>query len=257
MPDDYELATRLVREAGQLAATMRSEGRAPATQKTSISDLVTAADHAAEALIRDALREARPDDGLIGEEGTNEPGERMWYADPVDGTYNFASGLPIWCSAVALVDATGLVLGAIYQPETDELWIGGRDRPATLNGTALELLSDRPLAEISLSTYLHPNSLPEPAIRVPLLRVMKSAATVRMLGSGSVELAAVAGGRLGAWLHRDTLPWDWLPGAAIVRAAAGRAEVFESGGVHWHIAGSPAAVAEIIQRLTDDDILDG
>ena len=70
----------------------------------------------AEDLVARRLLEERPEDGVVGEEGTSRPGERTWYVDPVDGTYNFVSGLGMWCSAIALADADGVVLGAVYQP---------------------------------------------------------------------------------------------------------------------------------------------
>ena len=117
---------------------------------------VSDADKAAEAMIVDRLAKVRPDDGIIGEEGAAAPGRRTWVIDPVDGTYNFVSGLPAWCSALALIDGEHLILGAIYQATTDELWLGGRDLPATLNGEQLPALPDRELGEVAISTYLHP-----------------------------------------------------------------------------------------------------
>jgi myo-inositol-1(or 4)-monophosphatase len=247
--DDPALAAELVRDAGDLAAAMLRAGLTT-EHKTSISDVVSAADHAAEQLIADRLRAERPDDGIVGEEGTSDPGTgRVWYVDPVDGTYNFLSGLPVWCAALALVDGEDL-LGAIHQPTAGELWVGGAGRPTTLNGEPVRPLVDRPLAAVSVATYLHPTTLPDESLRLPLLRVMQGAATVRMLGSGSVELAAVAAGRLGASVQADSLPWDWLPGAALVRAAGGAAEVIETDGHRWHVAGSRQAVGEIRALLT-------
>src|SRR5512138_3390101 len=107
--------------------------------KTSLSDVVSAADHAAEDMIVARLRQVRPDDGVVGEEGTNTPGRgaRTWFIDPVDGTYNFLAGLPYWCSAVALADDEGPVLGAVYHPTSNELWLGGRGAPITCNGVPL------------------------------------------------------------------------------------------------------------------------
>jgi fructose-1,6-bisphosphatase/inositol monophosphatase family enzyme len=251
---DAELAGTLVQAAGRLAAGMLSDGLT-AQRKTSVTDIVTAADHAAEALIAERLRQARPDDGLIGEEGAREPstaGNRTWHVDPVDGTYNFLSGLPFWCSALALADgAPEPLLGAVYQPVTDELWLGGRDQPISCNGEPLPQLAERPLRDLSLATYLHPPRLDEGTASEPLLRAMGHAATLRMLGSGSVELAAVASGRLGAWLHLDSPSWDWLPGAALVRAAGGSTRVLDAHGHRWHLAGNVRAVeelAELVQR---------
>jgi len=246
--DDYELAAALVRDAGRLAARMLGAG-VSVSRKSSISDVVSAADHAAEALVSERLAEQRPDDGIVGEEGAARPGNRTWYVDPVDGTYNFLSGLPIWSSAVALVDEDGPVLGAIYDAAAEEVWIGGRDRRTARNGVPIAPLVDRPLSELSIATYLHPTTLPDETLRLPLLRAMQGAATVRMLGSGSVELAAVAAGRLGVWLQANSLPWDWLPGSTIVRAAGGQATVIEHAGHRWHIAGAETAVADVVTAL--------
>jgi len=243
--DDLSLAASLVRQAGTLAAAMLVEG-VTVRRKSSISDLVSAADHAAEELIVGRLRAERPADGIVGEEGTADAGSgRTWYVDPVDGTYNFLSGLPTWCSAIALDD----LLGAVYHPAQDELWAGGPDRPTTRNGEPLRRLADRPLAEVCIATYLHPKRLPDDGLRAPLLHAVQGAATVRMLGCGSVEMAAVAAGRLGASLHVDSLPWDWLPGAALVRGAGGGAEVLEAHGHRWHVAGSRSVVEEIAGRI--------
>jgi myo-inositol-1(or 4)-monophosphatase len=249
--DDYSLAAALVRDAGMLAARMLRDGLT-VEHKTSVSDVVSAADRAAEDLVAERLRAERPDDGVVGEEGTSDAGSgRTWYVDPVDGTYNFLAGLPVWCSAVALAAAEGgpPLLGAVYQPTADELWIGGVDVATTCNGDALPPLADAPLAEVALATYLHPSRLADASIREPVLRVTSGAATVRMLGSGSVEMAAVAAGRLGASIQADTLPWDWLPGAALATGAGGAAEVIEAAGHRWHVAGNRRAVADIRELL--------
>jgi myo-inositol-1(or 4)-monophosphatase len=258
--DDLELAEALVRAAGGLAADMRRAGLTT-EHKSSISDVVSAADYAAEKLIVDRLRIARPHDGVVGEEGTNHPGERTWFIDPVDGTYNFLSGLPTWCSAVALTDPTddcpaagrpgagGAALGAIYHPAAEEMWLGGRNAATTCNGRPVPPLTDVPLARLSLATYLHPSRLADDGVRVPLLRAIQAAATVRMLGSGSIELAAVAAGRLGAWVQLDCPAWDWLPGAALIAAAGGGTAVLDTPGHRWHLAGNRQAVAELTELV--------
>ena len=243
--DDLALAADLVGTAGRLAAQMLRDGL-ETEHKTSVSDVVSAADRAAEQLIVDRLAAERPADGVVGEEGAARPGERTWFVDPVDGTYNFLSGLPLWCAAVALADASSEPLvGAVYQPVTDELWLGGRDAATTRNGVVVPRLVDRPLAQVSITTYLHPTTLPDDAVRVPLLAAVQRAATVRMLGSGSIELASVACGRLGCWIQIDSKDWDWLPGAALVRAAGGAAEVITHNGHRWHLAGSRQTVDEL------------
>jgi fructose-1,6-bisphosphatase/inositol monophosphatase family enzyme len=245
---DLALAAELVRSAGQLAATMLAAGL-ETEHKTSVSDVVSAADHAAEALVVEQLHQQRSEDGIVGEEGTDRPGLRTWFIDPVDGTYNFLSGLPYWCSALALTDASGVVLGAVYHPFTDELWLGGREHPTTCNGVQVPQLTDIPLTRLSVASYLHPATMPDADTRVPLLNALSGAATVRMLGSGSLELAAVSAGRLGAWVQHDSMDWDWYPGVALVEAAGGATRVLRNGGHRWHIAGNRQAVSEIEDAL--------
>ncbi len=257
--DDFALAADLVRAAGRLAARMLADGL-DVRHKTSVSDVVSDADQAAEELVVSGLRAARPNDGVVGEEGAELPGRRTWFIDPVDGTYNFLSGLPHWCSALALAeptpDGTGWtpVLGAVYHPAADELWLGGIDRPTTCNGVPVARLTDVPLAGLSLASYLHPTTLSDDTVRQPMLSAAAGAATLRMLGSGSVELAAVAAGRLGAWLQRNPPHWDWLPGAALVTAAGGRTAVVDHRGQRWHVAGNRLAVAEI-RRLIEHPVI--
>lgn len=242
-PDDLALASGLVRAAGVLAARMRRDG-VRITPKTSVTDIVTPADHAAEELIVSGLRAARPQDGIVGEEGTSDPGTRTWYVDPIDGTYNYATGVTVWCSAIGLTEDDEPVAGAIYHPAADELWCGGDNRPTTRDGEPVPPVPDRPLAEAAVASYLHPATLPDDSVREPLLRALRGAGTLRTYGSGSIELAWVADGRLGGYFQYDCLPWDWLPGAALVRAAGGDTAVIPASGHRWHIAGS--------KRLVDD-----
>ncbi|MBD8045135.1 inositol monophosphatase family protein [Arthrobacter sp. Sa2BUA2] len=254
---DFVLAASLVREAGALAFKMRQEG-VTGTQKTSVSDVVTAADHAAEKLVVDTLRQLRPEDGIIGEEGASHAGTsgRTWVIDPVDGTYNFLSGSTYWCSALALRTDTAespdrlpeVLLGAIFQPQEDKLWLGGPGRPATLNEETLPTLADAGLGGLSAGTYLHPTWLQREEVAGPWKQAAQAAATIRMLGSGSCDLGSVATGALGAWFQHSCPEWDWLPGKAIVEAAGGTTAIQEVHGFRWHIAGPAAAVREI-QRL--------
>ncbi|MEW1812225.1 inositol monophosphatase family protein [Pseudarthrobacter phenanthrenivorans] len=255
--DDYELAAALVREAGQLALLMRMAGL-QSEQKTSVSDVVTAADHAAEAYVLEQLQRCRPEDGILGEEGTAVQGAsgRTWVIDPVDGTYNFLHGSTYWCSAIALKDRDDVMLGAIFQPEEDKLWLGGRDRPATLNGDVLTVFSDdggrrngTSVAELGAATYIHPTWLMDPLCAMPWHAAATSAASLRMLGSGSCDLGRVADGQLGCWFQHSCPEWDWLPGKAIVRAAGGAVDTVLVNGLEWFLAGGTTAVRQLRAAL--------
>jgi len=242
--DDISLAADLVREAGTLAGEMLSKGL-ETRYKTSLSDVVSAADHAGEELISGRLAESRPDDGLVGEEGARKRGNgRTWYIDPVDGTYNFLSGIPYWCSAVGLVDADGPLLGAVYYPAVDQLWLGGRENPTTLNGRQVPTLVSQGLSEISVATYFHPRHLPDRQRMIAWQSVVASAATMRILGSASIDLAGVASSRLGVFLQANLNGWDWYPGAALVIGAGGVADEIVVGANRWQIAGNAQAVED-------------
>lgn len=248
--DDFVLAATLVRDAAQLAQQMLQEGLT--TQyKTSVSDVVSAADHAAEQQVAARLAAERPDDGLVGEEGSRRSGARTWFIDPVDGTYNFLSGIPYWCSAVALIDAAGPVLGAVYYPATDELWLGGRGSPTTLNGVEVAPLRSATLDRLAMSTHKRPVKTAEGTGRLRYRSLVESAAAVRIMGSSSIDLSFVASGRLGVYVQGHCLEWDWLPGASLVTAAGGVAEVFHDGDTRWHVAGNADVVAEVKQALLD------
>jgi myo-inositol-1(or 4)-monophosphatase len=243
------LAADLVRETGTMAREMLDLGL-ETRYKTSLSDVVSAADHAGEERISARLAESRPDDGLIGEEGARKAGEgRTWYVDPVDGTYNFLSGIPYWCSAVGLVDSDGPLLGAVYFPDVDQLWLGGRESPTTLNGEQVPMLPSRSLSEISVATYFHPRHLSDRRRVTAWQSVVASAATLRILGSASIDLAGVASSRLGVFLQANLNGWDWYPGAALVIGAGGVADEVVVGTNRWQVAGNAQAVEDVKTAL--------
>ena len=260
--DDYQLAAALVREAGQLALLMRMAGL-ESQQKTSVSDVVTAADHAAEAYVLEQLQRCRPRDGILGEEGASVQGTsgRTWVIDPVDGTYNFLHGSTYWYSAIALKDEHDVQLGAIFQPEEDKLWLGGSSRQATLNGDTITVYSDNhgernatPAAQLGAATYIHPTWLMDPLCAMPWHAAATSAAALRMLGSGSCDLGRVADGQLGCWFQHSCPEWDWLPGKAIVRAAGGAVDTVQVNGLEWFMAGGTTAVRELRAALESGSV---
>ncbi|WIM68325.1 inositol monophosphatase family protein [Corynebacterium breve] len=251
---DLELARDLVEYAGSLALEMRDAGVAT-DFKTSISDVVTDADRAAEEFVARALEALRPDDGIVGEEGTakHSASGKTWIIDPVDGTYNFASGSDYFCSALAVVTGEPsapdeLLVSAVNRPALSTTWLGTPDQ-ATVNGTALPLLEDAPLSTLSVASYLHPTSMQVDDIRETWLRVAQGAATIRMFGAGSIDLATVAAGGVGAWIQHSVADWDWLPGKILVEAVGGAAVKVDAGGVTWCVAGNKQAVADITSAL--------
>ncbi|MGO4382753.1 inositol monophosphatase family protein [Specibacter sp. RAF43] len=266
---DPELAAALVKNAAGLALAVRERGlaalRGTAERKTGVADVVTAADTAAEAYVVAQLRHLRPADSIVGEEGAAFTGTsgRTWVIDPVDGTWNFFSGSAYWCSALALAGggpdgaASGgghladaeVLLGAVYQPQEDRLWLGGTSHPATLNGSPIRVESRGDIGLLSVGTYIHPGWLAEPRAAVPWQRAAELPATLRMFGSGSCDLGRVGQGELGAWFQHSCPAWDWLPGKGIVRAAGGDTGVVRVNDLDWFVAGPAGAVAAISAAL--------
>jgi myo-inositol-1(or 4)-monophosphatase len=250
--NDLELAADLVKSAGTLAARMLADGL-ETKYKTSISDVVSAADQAAERLVANRLAELRPQDAVVGEEGTKRSGEgRVWYVDPVDGTYNFLSRVPYWCSAIGLVDQDRPVAGAVYFPAVNEVWVGGADQPTTLNGQPVAELLEQPLASVSIATYLHPGHMGDQRSLAAWQAAIRGAATVRILGSASVDMAGVASGRLGVFLQSNLSPWDWYPGAALVLGAGGVVDTLRLDDSLWQIAGNRLAVEQTKSALQSE-----
>ena len=148
---DAQLAASLVEHAGQLALTMRSAGLTT-DMKTSVSDVVTEADRAAETFVAEALAALRPEDGLLGEEGAARASAtgRTWVIDPVDGTYNFSQGSDYFCSAIALANGDpadgNALIGAVHRPATGTTWVadgGVARRDGAVSYTHLTLPTKR------------------------------------------------------------------------------------------------------------------
>lgn len=250
LDEDAALAVELVRDAGRLAHRMRSQG-VEVRHKTSASDLVTVADDAAEELLVSRLEAARPGDGIVGEEGTDRPGTsgRRWVIDPVDGTFNFVHGLEWWCAALALTVGEQVTLGAVHHPGEDVVWVGGAAMATTRNGAPMAPIVDRPLSDCSVATYIPPRQLHVPDVIEPFTAVASATKALRMVGSSSMSLAAVAEGRIDLWCQHGLPPWDWMPGHALVEGAGGAATQVEARGTTWFLAGAPSAVAEAADRL--------
>ena len=248
---DASLAAELVRDAATLAARIRAGGL-DVERKTSGSDIVTQADTAAERLVVERLAAERPDDAIVGEEGTSRPGTsgRTWVIDPVDGTYNFSRGSDWWCSAVALRDEDDVLLGAVHHAAEQRTWVGGPDLPSTCDDVRLGALPSTPREARCATTYLHPPFYGS-EVGEAFARALGQVGTLRMLGSGTMDCMAIAGGQWDVLFQHSVADWDRLPGAAIVRGAGGDSVVVRAAGVDWTVTGASAAVADVRAALLD------
>jgi myo-inositol-1(or 4)-monophosphatase len=240
--DDLGVAVAAVQAAFRAALGARSRPLNPRA-KSVAADLVTEADAEAERAAARTIAEHRPQDGVLGEEGTNTTGSRRWVIDAIDGTVAFASGLPGWCSAVALEDGHGIpAVAAVLDAANGELHTAQRGRPLRTIGPA------RPLSEAHVAAFFRQDRLVLPGVRENAHRLLDAAGLIRHAGPGTLELAWVAAGRLDAWIQPVTDPWDWLPGALLVIEAGGVARTIQTG-VRWHIAGPSTLVDELARLL--------
>ena len=243
---DLALAERVVRRAGDIA--LGHAGRNLALErKEAATDIATVADRDAEAAAVAVLAAERPADGILGEEGASSEGERRWIVDALDGTLNFVSGVPGWCSAVALTGPDGPLVSAVWDPVRQELFSAARGMGARLGDRPLAVRERDALADALVSTYVFVPRLELPGVRDVLGALIASVGAPRMIGSGTLELAWVAAGRLDGWLQPDPYPWDWWPGARLVREAGGVAHALPAaaGAPTWHVAASRPLAIEL------------
>jgi myo-inositol-1(or 4)-monophosphatase len=231
-------ASEIAREAGALLRGFYERG--VATEYKGDVDLVTEADRASEALIKQRLAAAFPEHGIYGEEGTRErlDGEYRWYVDPLDGTTNFAHGFPVFCVVLGLERRTAslkadedgeMVAGVIYDPLRDELFVAERGKGAWLNGRQIYVSKAKQLQE-SLTATGFPSQKRHRSPNVHFYQefTLRSHG-VRRAGSAALDLAYVACGRLDGYWEFNLNPWDTSAGYLLVEEAGGQVTHFDGG----------------------------
>jgi myo-inositol-1(or 4)-monophosphatase len=196
--------------------------------KKGVIDLVTEVDVAIERAFRSVIADRFPDHVVLGEE-LEEAGHigaiprYCWVFDPVDGTTNYAHGLPIFCASLALeIDGVAIV-AAVYDPSRRELFTAERGQGAWLNGRPLRVSTAATLIDSLLCTGFHYSIHSEPGEVVALFAAFVGRArAIRRLGSAALDLCYVAAGRLDGFWEARLQPWDIAAGALIVEEAGGR-----------------------------------
>ena len=254
---DRELAAAAAQAAARIALERHGDA-GPVTAKDAPTDVVSEVDRAAEAAAVAVIAAERPDDGYVGEEGAEQAGARTWVIDALDGTLNYLQGLQGWCAAVALEDEHGPLAAAVCDPVRGELFTAARGEGATRNGARMRATgrgeggqggAPERLDEAVIATFLHQPKRDLPGVADTMRRVLAAAGAVRITGSGTLELAYVAAGRLHGWIQPATYRWDWLPGALLV-AEAGGETLRTPADPDWYIAAATPALLEQLRELT-------
>lgn len=212
-------------EAGAKELMRFFNGTFTISNKEGINNLVTEADHAADKAIRAVIKEAFPDHGIVSEETAElkSESEYKWIVDPIDGTVNFANGIPICCVSVGLEHKGKMLMGAVYNPILKEFFFAERGKGATLNGKKISVSHKTEVLRSCLVTgfpytYLdHPNG--------PLQvfeRLIRQGIPVRRLGSAAIDMCWVAAGRFDGFYEHQLNAWDSAAGFIIIEEAGGK-----------------------------------
>ncbi|MFF2277805.1 inositol monophosphatase family protein [Agromyces sp. NPDC058126] len=231
------LARGIAVQAAEFAARARRAGVEVAATKSTPTDIVTATDRDTEALIRERILAARPDDGILGEEDAERIGTSAltWVVDPIDGTVNFLYGLPSWAVSIAVVEGPAepsswhALVGVVVNASTGEVFeasAGGGARLRAGEGAgavgasqALQVNTGVPLGHALVGTGFGYAAERRREQAEVLLAVLPQVRDVRRNGSAALEMCALAAGRLDAFYERGLAPWDHAAGALIAREA--------------------------------------
>jgi myo-inositol-1(or 4)-monophosphatase len=223
--DTLDLAVDIAHEAGALLRSYFGRQDLEIDTKTTATDPVSAADRASERLISERLRGARPEDGLMGEERADDrrgTSGLRWVVDPLDGTVNFLYGIPLWSVSIGVEDATGPLVGVVYDPNREETFAAERDRGARLNGSSLRIAPPDAVGAALIATgYAY-----DAAVRLDQERmftdVIAEIRDVRRFGSAALDLSWLAAGRWDGWVEFTVRRWDWCAGSLLVTEAGGK-----------------------------------
>jgi myo-inositol-1(or 4)-monophosphatase len=227
-----ELALAAARDAGALLLDRFGGPASGVESKSSTTDMVSDADRAAERLLIERISTARPDDGLLGEEGGRVAGTSglEWVIDPLDGTTNYLFGYPVWSVSVACEDRAGGVVAVVHDPCRGETFAAARGRGTTLNGVPVHTRPPRGLERALVGTgfaYAPGDRAFQAGV---LTRVLPQVRDIRRGGSAALDLAWVACGRLDGFYEWGIKHWDRAAGMLLVTEAGGDVSVFDPAG---------------------------
>jgi myo-inositol-1(or 4)-monophosphatase len=253
LSDLLDLALRIAREAADLVRTRREDGVRVAATKSSITDVVTEADRASEALILERILAARPDDGILGEEGSDTTGTSgvRWIVDPIDGTVNYLFGLAQYAVSIG-VEVDGVMqIGVVLNAATGDEFSAVRGRGATRNGRPISVRPtgplDRALVSTGFSYELPVRRRQAAAVAALVVRV----ADIRRFGSCALDLCALAAGQSDGYVEEGCMPWDHAAGGLVAEEAGAVVDVLTGASGRALVVAAPAPVhPEFLELVT-------
>ncbi len=219
-----ERAKQAAVAAGRLIKDHAGKARSIQSKAGQETNLVTELDREAESLIIKTLLTSYPDHDILAEESGshNHKSDYRWVIDPIDGTTNFAHGLPIFCVSIGLEYQGDILLGVIYDPTRDELFTAERGKGAFLNGNPISVSDTASLIQSVLVTGFAYNVSSTRENIDHFQNFLLEARAVRRLGSAALDLCYVAAGRLDGYWEMSLNPWDMAAGVLLVQEAGGK-----------------------------------
>lgn len=217
-------------EAGAAELKRFYNGEFIISNKEGVNNLVTEADHAAEKAIIDVISSNFPDHFILSEEAgeISTSSEYKWIIDPIDGTVNFANGIPICCVSIAVEHQGEIVLGAIYNPLMNEFYVAEKGKGATLNGKKIGVGNKTEVIKSCLVTGFPYTYLDAPNGPIQVFeKLIRKGVPVRRLGSAAIDLCWVAAGRFDGFYEHKLQAWDSAAGFLMVTEAGGKVTDFE------------------------------
>jgi myo-inositol-1(or 4)-monophosphatase len=219
---ELEAAVTAVKAAGEV---LRNDfGQHQEVKYKGEVDLVTRADKNAEQTIKEILQETFPNYGMLAEEGgeLKSEGNVRWIVDPLDGTTNYAHGLPLFCTSIALERGSEVVLGVVHDPMSNETYTAERGSGATLNGEPIGVSdTDEPIRALLATGFPYDRNEVPVALEIFGQFALRTQ-SMRRLGSAALDLCYVAVGRLDGYYERGVKAWDIAAGVLILREAGGK-----------------------------------
>lgn len=220
--DRLDFAVELARRAGAFAKHHFQSFDALVIESKGHQDLVSNADKDTETLIRAAIEEQFPGDGIVGEEHGRKHGVSGydWVIDPIDGTANFVRGIPQWCVVIACAEKGEAIVGVVYEPSSDELFAASKGGGATVNGKAIRTAQTGDIGQGSIAIGFSGRA-PAMAAAAAVAIVIERGGVFFRNASGALMLAYVAAGRLLGYIEEHMNSWDCIAGLLMIEEAGG------------------------------------
>lgn len=239
------LAQRIGREAG--AILMNRPAELQVETKSTVIDVVTQMDIKVEAFIVEEILAARPDDGLIGEEGAARVGTSgiTWVIDPLDGTVNYLYNLPGWNVSIAAKDEEGQLVGVVTAPSINSTWWAQRGGGAFFNGLPIRCNEPIELNRALLATGFQYDTAHRGVQIEDLSRLLPQIRDLRRNGAAAVDLCHVAMGAVDGYFEYGLKEWDWAAGGLIAREAGARFGRYGQAPYEMTLAAGPHLYSEL------------